>query len=288
MVDPAVEVTPALLREWPLPSASGGKYARGQVLVVGGAANTPGAAQLAGIAALRVGAGHLTLAVADRAAVALGVSVPESGVVPLPTNASGSVLGDDVEPIADQLGSADAVLVGPGLDDLDQTVLLLHHLVPRLGEETRLLLDAYALAALPQLDDDEVRPLAGRLVLSPNSRAAQTLAGQDDVDEAVLVDVARRYQAVLSCQGLVVAPNGDRWHLGVGHEGLATSGSGDVLAGALAGVVAGGADLDQAACWATYLHSAAGDRLAARVGRLGFLAREILDELPSLLVELGR
>ena len=288
MADPAVEVSPALLRGWPLPSAAGGKYARGQVLVVGGAANTPGAAQLAGIAALRVGAGHLTLAVAEQVAVALGVSVPECGVVPLPTNRKGSVLGDDVEPIADRLGTADAVLVGPGLDDIDQTVLLLRNLLPLLGPETRLLLDAYALAALPQLSEDEVRPLAGRLVLSPNKREAQTLAGEDEVDDDALVDVARRYGAVLSCQGLVVGSTGDRWHLGVGHEGLATSGSGDVLAGALAGVVAGGADLDQAACWATYLHSAAGDRLAARVGRLGFLAREILDELPSLLVELGR
>ena len=64
------------------------KYARGQVLVVGGAARTPGAAQLTGLAALRVGAGHLTLAVAESVAVALAVATPEAGVIGLPADAS--------------------------------------------------------------------------------------------------------------------------------------------------------------------------------------------------------
>ena len=59
------EVTPTLLRSWPLPEAGSSKYGRGQVIVVGGAASTPGAVQLAGLAALRVGAGHLSLAVAS-------------------------------------------------------------------------------------------------------------------------------------------------------------------------------------------------------------------------------
>jgi NAD(P)H-hydrate repair Nnr-like enzyme with NAD(P)H-hydrate dehydratase domain len=58
-----------------------------------------------------------------------------------------------------------------------------------------------------------------------------------------------------------------------------------VLAGAIAGLLARGADLAQAACWGTYLHGTAGDRLAARVGRLGFLARDLVDELPLVLVE---
>ena len=74
--------------------------------------------------------------------------------------------------------------------------------------------------------------------------------------------------------------------MGVGHSGLATSGSGDVLAGAVGGLLARGAEPAQAACWAKYLHAAAGERLAARIGRLGFLAREVLAELPLVLSEL--
>ena len=67
-----------------------------------------------------------------------------------------------------------------------------------------------------------------------------------------------------------------------GGPGLATSGSGDVLAGAIGGMLARGAGRD-GACWATYLHARAGDRLAERIGPLGFLARELADELPLVL-----
>src|SRR5215207_2878692 len=152
------------------------------------------------------------MAVAAPAAVALAVVVPEAGVVGLPASDGGSVLGNDLGAIANDLDSADVVIVGPGLDDAEQTGLLLRRLLPRLSDQVWLVLDAYALAALPELPD--------------------------------------------------------------------------VLAGALGGLLGRRAEGAQAACWATYAHAAAGDRLAARVGRLGFLAREILDELPGILVEL--
>jgi NAD(P)H-hydrate repair Nnr-like enzyme with NAD(P)H-hydrate dehydratase domain len=87
------------------------------VLIVGGAASTPGAVQLAGLAALRVGAGHLSLAVASSAAVPLAVATPEAGVVGLPQDDRGSVLGGDLDAIADDLGSADVVTIGVGLDE---------------------------------------------------------------------------------------------------------------------------------------------------------------------------
>src|SRR4051794_41960972 len=77
-------LTPAVLRDWPLPAPGGSKYSRGQVVVVGGARSTPGAAMLAGVAALRVGAGRLTLAVARAASVQLAVAVPEAGGHRLP------------------------------------------------------------------------------------------------------------------------------------------------------------------------------------------------------------
>ncbi len=112
-------VTPSLLRQWPLPDAGASKYGRGRVLVVGGAARTPGSVLLAGEAALRVGAGHLQLAVAESTAAALAVAVPEAGVTSLPQTASGSVRGTGVDRLADA-ESADVVLVGPGLDDADE------------------------------------------------------------------------------------------------------------------------------------------------------------------------
>jgi NAD(P)H-hydrate repair Nnr-like enzyme with NAD(P)H-hydrate dehydratase domain len=99
-------------------------------------------------------------------------------------------------------------------------------------------------------------------------------------------DIAKRWDAVVSFYGAVATPDGSMRQLQTGHPGLGTSGSGDVLAGAITGLLARGVDLEQATCWGTYLHAAAGDRLAAKVGRLGFLARELLDELPLVITEL--
>jgi len=90
---------------------------------------------------------------------------------------------------------------------------------------------------------------------------------------------------VLSSDNQITTCGGESWSAPAGHSGLGTSGSGDVLAGALVGLLARGVQPAQAACWATYLH-AAGDRLAARVGSLGFLARELLDQLPLVITEL--
>jgi ADP-dependent NAD(P)H-hydrate dehydratase len=287
MSTPVRDLTPIQLRDWPLPSAGDSKYSRGKVLVVGGAARTPGAAQLAGLAALRVGAGHLTLAVAETAAVAMAVATPEAGVIGLPQNEQGAVLGGDLAALESNLGSSDVVVIGPGLDDADETAEMVRQAVPLLSDEAWLVLDAYALGVLSDLVDD-VAPLAGRLILTPNGSEAGRLLGRDlDVLEDDVREIARRYHAVVSSQGLVADPDGGCWRMGVGQIGLATSGSGDVLAGAVAGILARGTEPAQAACWASHVHAAAGDRLAASVGRLGFLASELLAELPRVLVELG-
>ena len=281
------DLTPALLRDWPLPAAGDSKYARGKVLVVGGAARTPGAAQLAGLAALRVGAGHLTLAVAERAAAPMAVATPEAGVIGLPQTEQGSVTGAGLEVLEDTLGSADVVVIGPGLDDAEHTRELVRRAVPLLSEEAWLVLDAYALGVLPDLTD-VVAPLAGRLFLTPNSTEAELLLGRElDELESDVPEIAQCYGAVVSCQTVVAGPDGGCWRTGVGQVGLATSGSGDVLAGAVAGLLARGTEPAQAVCWGSHVHAAAGDRLAASVGRLGFLASELLPELPRVLVELG-
>ncbi len=285
MSTPARDVTPAFLRDWALPKATDSKYSRGQVLVVGGAARTPGAVQLTGLAALRVGAGHLTLAVADSAAIPLAVATPEAGVYGLPHDGDGSVLGGNVSVIEDSLSTADVVVIGPGLDHPEHTAELLRRAVPQLAEQAWLVLDAFALGVLPGLTGEIHHD---RLILTPNRSEAERLLGREPDD---LVDdvreIARRYHAVVSCSRVVADPDGGCWRIGAGHGGLATSGSGDVLAGAVAGLLARGCEPAQAVVWASHVHAAAGDRLAVDVGSLGFLASELLPELPRVLVELG-
>jgi NAD(P)H-hydrate repair Nnr-like enzyme with NAD(P)H-hydrate dehydratase domain len=208
--------------------------------------------------------------------------------------------------------------VGPGLDNEDETASLLQELL-RLDSDIRaaqdddggapadrgnsgrpsFILDAYALGCLPQLLD-ELHPWAGRLILTPNVTEAGILLGRDVEDlRADVREISAKYNAVVSCQGIIAALPGSTdesdgsgsgdatlWEITTGYGGLGTSGSGDVLAGAIAGLRARGTPAVQAVCWGTHLHAAAGDRLASRLGSLGYLARELADELPPLMMEL--
>lgn len=267
-------LSPALLQRWPLPQAQDGddKHDRGTALVVGGDVGTPGAVLLAGLAALRVGAGRLQLATVRETAVALAVAVPEALVVGRPAEELGQVEVED----------ADGVLVGPGLMDVHHAGRVLESLVPRLGGAA-MVVDALALHAL-----SSSTKLPERCILTPNLGELAALdGGGDDSTDKQARRVAERTGAVVATQDWVASPGGDLWRNEAGSVGLATSGSGDVLAGAALGLLCRGADPDQAACWATYVHSAAGQRLAAENGRTGYLARELIDALPQELLALS-
>ena len=284
-------VTPAMLRSWPLPEPDGTKYARGQVLVVGGARFTPGAAMLAGVAALRMGAGRLSLGVADSIAAQVAVAIPESGAYGLPEDEQGSVSGVDAgRLLAKELGRTDSILLGPGLDEPEGTIRLLGEVLAELPDEVPVVLDAFGATVLPDLDSSLLDKLSGRLVLTPNTGELRRLLGldevaEDEVDQAAL-DCAERYGAAVGCNQHV-AFEGRLWQITTGDTGLGTSGSGDAMAGAVAGLLSRGATLPQALAWGKYVHAAAGDALVARYGRVGYLAGEILPELPRVLTSLG-
>jgi hydroxyethylthiazole kinase-like uncharacterized protein yjeF len=243
---------------------------------------------LAGVAALRVGAGRLTLAVAGSVAPQVGVAVRESGVVALDETADGHIDGPAAgSALSDDLAKADAVLIGPGLDDIDAAAELVRGLAGEIGAETVTVLDAFALGALSgsgTIRDD----FSGPLVLTPNKAEAAHLLDRDIRDLATdTLEIAERFRAVVSCYGYIADSQGEVWRIGTGSSGLGTSGSGDVLAGAVAGFCARGVRPDRAAVWASYAHAVAGDRLAVRVGPMGYLAGELLGELPRVLVEAG-
>jgi hydroxyethylthiazole kinase-like uncharacterized protein yjeF len=278
-------ITPAFLRQHPLPEAGDSKSARGTTLVVGGSPGTPGAVVLAGLAALRVGAGVLTLAVPHAVAIPLAVAVPESGVTSWEDD------DPDFAALHTRVEASSSVLLGPGLDDVELTRRLIEEVIDCLPPDCSLVLDAYALGVLPDLRA-RVGKAEGRLVLTPNHAEAARLLDTElsqielQEDAAIATRITDTWAATTIYQGIVATPGCSSRTVGTGHGGLGTSGSGDVLAGAVSGILARGADLHRAGCWATYLHAAAGDRLAARIGRLGFRASELLDELPRILSEL--
>ena len=282
-----VSVTPQLLRDWalPEPDAEGGKHERGTVLVLGGASSTPGAVLLAGLAALRVGAGRLQVATVTSTAIALGVALPEAQVVGLQEGETGSIAPSCADEVVELAQKADALVVGPGLLGKDDVQALLEDVLPHVPD-VALLVDAVALTVLascPQL----LRSRSGPVVLTPNAGECAALLEDDpSTDLAAAVRIAERYDAVVALHGGTAAPDGRTWVDDAGNAGLGTSGSGDALAGAVGGLLARGADAAQAVVWGQHLHAAAGDRLAERDGGIGFLARELLDEIPGVLGEL--
>jgi ADP-dependent NAD(P)H-hydrate dehydratase len=122
-------------------------------------------------------------------------------------------------------------------------------------------------------------------VLTPNGTEAAHLLGHDPGDDlaAAARSLAERYSAVVSLRSHIAAPDGRCWREESGHVGLGTSGSGDVLAGIIAGLLGRGADAAQAACWGAYIHAVSGQRLIPRFGRTGFLARELVDEVAATI-----
>ena len=278
---------PGLLRGWPLPEIApdADKEVRGCVLVIAGSREIPGAAILAGTAALRVGAGKLVIATARSVAAELAVTMPEARVIALPEAAAGSFASDAVDLLEQSAQAADAVLVGPGLMDEDGSCAFVARLLPMLTHRP-VILDALAMNAVPTMPR-----LAQPVLLTPHAGEMAHLRGISK--EALLADpqhaaleAAREWNAVVAVKGastLIAASDGSRWRHDCGHEGLATSGSGDVLAGLIAGLAARQAPLEQACAWGVVLHAMAGRELARRLGPLGYLARELPGEIPRLM-----
>ncbi len=288
-----VDVTGGLLRAWPLPDPGKDKEARGRVLVLGGTASTPGAVLLAGEAALRAGGGKLQIATAEPVAAALAVAVPEALVAPLATDGSGNIGTAAVDEILSLAEGCDTLLVGPGFADLDASVDLLERVLPQVS--CPVVVDALGSAYITA-HRDGLAHLGGRAVLTLNpDELSKTLETSPEEVEDDPASAARRLAkdsgAVVVCGGqgkTVASPDGRLWSSSSGNPGLGVSGSGDVQAGIVAGLLSRGAEPEQAAVWGGHLHGSAGDRLAKEVGSLGFLAREIAGRVPGLLDELAR
>lgn len=287
------ELDAACLAERPLPTPdAGSKDDRGSVLVLGGCAQVPGAVFLAGVAALRAGAGKLKIASVRSVAVAMALAVPEAMVIGVPETDAGEIEAEAAAAcIAEAAERCDAVLLGPGMNTCEITTALVRALLAE-RSATAYVLDAGAICGLAA-HAEMVRALESPPVLTPHAgEMAQLLDWEREEVEAEPLKAALRaaemLRAVVIMKGAeswIVAPDGTHWHYGGGSVGLATSGSGDALAGLITGIRARGADPLTAALWGVYLHGEAGARLAKSVGPVGFLAREISGEVPRILRE---
>lgn len=289
-------VTEALLRARPLPRHEEGedKDGRGRVLVVAGSLEVPGAALLAGIAALRAGAGRLRIATCRGIAPHLGLAVPEALVLGLDETLAGGISAEEAGRLAEGAGRCDALLLGPGMMDPEAVSLLTRRLLEEAEPGPGFVVDAGALKGLMDCRA-AVRRHAGRVVVTPHAGEMAGLLGipREAVEAdplAAALRVAAELGAVVAMKGgctRIVSPWGEAWSCSQGNVGLATSGSGDTLAGIIAGLLARGASPEDATIWGVYLHGEAGNRLARSRGPVGFLARELLAEIPGIMAGLA-
>jgi len=268
------------------------KRASGVTLVVGGSRSMTGAVCLAAAAASRIGAGLVTVAVPEGILPVVQAVVREATFLPLPETAAGTVSADAAGPLMDRLAQADALALGPGMTTDEETASWIRETVA--VSPVPVVLDADGLNAFAR------RPMAltshrADLILTPHAGEFARLSGgtarEVEGDRVGHVRwLAAEAGATVLLKGtrtLVGTPDG---HVRVNPTGgpfLATGGTGDVLTGAIAGLVARGLAPIDAASVAAFVHGRAGALAAARAGE-GTTAGDVLERLADAVLEVRR
>jgi hydroxyethylthiazole kinase-like uncharacterized protein yjeF len=281
-------LTRATLKAFPLPAVEdGGKETKGRILIVAGCRSMPGAAILTATAAMRAGAGKLRIATSASIAAHVATAMPEALVIGLDEDPEGGFAAAAVDRLGDGAASADAIVAGPGME---RNAVCGNIAAALIDSPAKLALDAALLRNLSRSDGRRT-DADGLPILLPH---AGELAALLDCDKSEVeadplgsgLEAARRYRAYVLVKGVeseVVTPDGRAWRFTGGAPGLGVSGSGDVLAGIVGGLLSRGADPLTALLWSVLLHGEAGETLSNKVGPIGYLAREIPGEIPALL-----
>jgi hydroxyethylthiazole kinase-like uncharacterized protein yjeF len=285
--DPEAPPPPPAVR-LPERPADGHKGTFGTVTVVAGSRGFTGAAYLASTASVRAGAGLVRLLVAEGIYSILAVKCTEVMATPEPEDAPGALGAQARDSVLAQLEASAAGVVGPGLGRHPATWGLVRDVVARCRRP--LVLDADALNALA--DARELLPgLGPDRVLTPHPGEMARLTAQTTVTvqasrREIAAAAAREWGAVVVLKGartVVAAPDGRLSEDPHEVPALATGGTGDVLGGLIAGLIAQGSDPYTAAVTGVYVHAEAGRRLQERLGTAGLLASELLAELPLVM-----
>jgi len=255
----------------------------GHVLVVAGSRGKTGAALLAAGGAARAGAGLTTLAVPATLQPVLEAQVREAMTAALPDTSDGAALDA-------LLAGRAAVVCGPGLGQAAETRALVAHVIRR--SAAPLVLDADGLNAVA--GTGLLRARAGPTVVTPHPGEMARLLGADTARvQADRLGAARAFacaeRVVVVLKGartIVAAPDGAGAICPAGNPGMASGGTGDVLAGVIGGLMAQGLAPYAAASLGVFAHGASGDAVAARQGEVGLLAGDLLAELPATLARL--
>jgi len=278
-----------VLPERPL-SANKGSF--GRVLVAAGSINYIGAAYLACNGALRVGAGLVTLATATSLQPVLASKLTEVTYLPLPESRPGIVSPEAAELITQQSGQYNVLLLGCGLGQSQSAIEFVSSVL--FGKELpALVLDADAINILAELPD-WWQQLTDDAVLTPHPGEMARLCGlsieEVQSDRSGIVQrSAKKWHKTVALKGahtVIAAPDGRCRISPIANPGLASAGTGDVLAGAIAGLVAQGLSLFDAGSLGIYLHGEAGEMIKDMLGNAGMIATDLLPALPVVIKQL--
>jgi NAD(P)H-hydrate epimerase len=273
--------------ELPERPADSNKGTYGRVLIIGGSRGKTGAAAMSGQAALRAGAGLVTVAAPQSALPLIAATMPELMTEPLEETAAGSIA--DVS-ISDLLRNKTVVAIGPGLGTHPDTVAF----VRRVGSECRapIVIDADGLNALAGFDGDlggaVLTPHPGEMARLVEKTIPQVVANRVEV----AAEFAKRRNAYVVLKGyrtLIATPGGAVFVNPTGNPGMATGGTGDILTGLIAGILAQehlGTFIERL-CLAVYLHGLAGDIAAEELGEASLVATDLLRFMPEAWKALG-
>jgi NAD(P)H-hydrate epimerase len=268
----------------------------GKVLVVAGSTNYIGAAYLAAVGAGRVGAGLVTLACARSIYPMMAAKLVESTFLPLP-DVEGFLTGESTHSVLQALDQGyNALLVGCGLGQMAYVQAFILSLLPRLKGETlrAVVIDADGLNALANREH-WWQELSVPAIVTPHPGEMSRLTGLPiaDIQADRLQTAVRQASAwgttviLKGAHAVVAAPDGRARISPFANPALASGGTGDVLAGAIAGLVAQGLEPFDAAALAVYLHGQAGEKVRGELGDAGLLAGDLLSVLPKVIKELS-
>lgn len=262
----------------------------GKVLVVGGSRGMSGAPCMAGLSALRTGAGLVYLAVPKGLHNVVEKKFTEGVTLPMPE--SGGALAEDALPAAlKQAGRVDAAILGPGIGVTGGTAKVAAGLLKSV--KVPMVIDADALNVLAK-QPGALRSAAGPVIITPHSGEMARLcgAGAKEVEAARLETAtafAKKHRVITLLKGahsITASPDGGVYVNPTGNPGMATAGSGDVLSGIIGALAAGGAPPLKAAAAGAYLHGLAGDIAARTVGERSLTATDITRRLPRAIAEI--
>ena len=280
-------VGPEVLRDIPRRGADSTKFTSGNVVVIGGSGGLSGAPSMAALAAMRAGAGYVTVAAPRSLELAFAARLLEAMFVGLPED-EGALTTESLEDAVQAIHRADAVVVGPGIGRTPGAQALVRALVGRV--DVPLVLDADGLNAMAGRLED-LRQRRWPTILTPHAGELGRLLEVDSQAVAArrlhhAAAASARSKALVVLKGddtLVAAPAGRVAVSRGGAPALATAGTGDVLSGVVAAMLAKGLRAPHAACAGVYAHLRAGQLAAAPHGPDGVIASDVIAALPAAL-----